>query len=92
MMDMDPKQSVNFPANVGAGPTEVYDRPSNDDQINPIRSLKTSGVHVEQYSDDPDEESKDESIDLQDIKSRLHEIFNYYASFGDRLNTTNLKS
>lgn len=30
--------------------------------------------------------------DLDEVKRRLREIFNYYSSFGDRLNTTNLKS
>ena len=29
---------------------------------------------------------------LDDIKKKLREIFVYYASFGDRLNTQNLKS
>jgi len=30
--------------------------------------------------------------DLDEVKRRLREIFNYYSSFGDRLNTSNLKS
>ena len=30
--------------------------------------------------------------ELQDVKQKLQDIFVYYTSFGDRLNTTNLKS
>ena len=30
--------------------------------------------------------------DLETIKKKLKEIFVYYASYGDRLNTKNLKS
>jgi glycosyltransferase A (GT-A) superfamily protein (DUF2064 family) len=30
--------------------------------------------------------------DLEEIKRRLKEVFIYYASFGDRMNTSNLKS
>lgn len=30
--------------------------------------------------------------DLDDVKKKLREIFNYYASYGDRLNISNLKS
>jgi hypothetical protein len=30
--------------------------------------------------------------DSDDIKRKLKELFNYYASFGDRLNVSNLKS
>lgn len=29
---------------------------------------------------------------MNEVKRRLKEVFNYYASFGDRLNTNNLKS
>ena len=29
---------------------------------------------------------------LEDVKKKLREIFNYYASYGDRLNINNLKS
>mgnify|MGYP000084730075 CR=1 FL=1 len=31
-------------------------------------------------------------VELADVKQKLQDIFIYYASFGDRLNTTNLKS
>lgn len=31
-------------------------------------------------------------MELQEIKKKLHDIFVYYAQFGDRLNTVNLKS
>lgn len=31
-------------------------------------------------------------IDLEDVKKKLKEVFIYYASYGDRLNTQNLKS
>jgi hypothetical protein len=31
-------------------------------------------------------------LDLEDVKKKLKEIFIYYASYGDRLNTQNLKS
>ena len=41
--------------------------------------------HLSQYSNDI-------MNDLDDIKKKLREIFNYYASFGDRLNVSNLKS
>jgi hypothetical protein len=30
--------------------------------------------------------------DLEEIKKQLREVFNYYASYGDRLNVSNLKS
>lgn len=30
--------------------------------------------------------------EVDEIKKRLKELFNYYASFGDRLNVSNLKS
>lgn len=30
--------------------------------------------------------------ELEEVKRRLKEIFNYYSSFGDRLNLMNLKS
>jgi len=31
-------------------------------------------------------------MELEEVKRRLHDIFVYYAQFGDRLNTVNLKS
>ncbi len=30
--------------------------------------------------------------DIEDIKRKLKELFNFYSSFGDRLNVSNLKS
>ena len=30
--------------------------------------------------------------DVGDIKKKLRELFNYYSSYGDRLNVNNLKS
>jgi len=32
------------------------------------------------------------SSNVEDTKKKLREIFSYYASFGDRMNVTNLKS
>jgi hypothetical protein len=32
------------------------------------------------------------SNELDEVKKRLRDIFNYYTSYGDRLNTNNLKS
>ena len=40
----------------------------------------------------PNEAHSAQPPDLGEVKKRLKDIFIYYASFGDRLNTTNLKS
>ena len=31
-------------------------------------------------------------LNLEEVKKKLKDIFIYYASYGDRMNTTNLKS
>jgi hypothetical protein len=33
-----------------------------------------------------------EQLELSDVKKKLNDIFVYYAQFGDRLNTSTLKS
>lgn len=44
-----------------------------------------------QYEADRNQ-TKDKHLELEEVKRKLSEIFTYYAQFGDRLNTTNLKS
>ena len=36
--------------------------------------------------------SNEETSELEEVKKKLKELFNYYASYGDRLNVSNLKS
>ena len=45
---------------------------------------RMDGYYQEQY--------QNVQSDLDEVKKRLREVFNYYSSFGDRLNMNNLKS
>jgi hypothetical protein len=42
--------------------------------------------------EDEDFEIQEKHLELEEVKKKLSEIFTFYAQFGDRLNTTNLKS
>lgn len=35
---------------------------------------------------------QEKQLELEEVKRKLGEIFTFYAQYGDRLNTTNLKS
>lgn len=47
---------------------------------------------MNEYQSQPYQSYSNNTGDIDDIKKKLREIFNYYASYGDRLNISNLKS
>ena len=68
------------------------------------RSYQESDLKIQQpvtnqqsprYYEDPDAHLRQEfaqKLNLEEVKKKLKEVFIYYASYGDRLNTQNLKS
>lgn len=54
----------------------------------PVVHMDNRSPHAEEIPQEP----MPQHFDLQETKRKLKEIFIFYASFGDRLNTTHLKS
>ena len=60
--------------------------------LTPPRVVHMDNQRPEGEADVADEHAAVTQFDLQETKRKLKEIFIFYASFGDRLNTTHLKS
>ena len=60
--------------------------------LTPPSVVHTDGLRPQIAEDVADEHTAVVQFDLQETKRKLKEIFIFYASFGDRLNTTHLKS
>lgn len=93
---MAPPQNQVTPSRMQLEPN-ANDVDQLQDQMNQMDLTPPPEVHMD--NDLPDdimgvaeEHQIPQQFDLQDTKRKLKEIFIFYASFGDRLNTTHLKS
>ena len=59
--------------------------PQDEDDLN-LRKIEDGSEDV------PDERESGNQFNLFETKKKLKEVFTFYASYGDRLNTTHLKS
>ena len=71
----------------------MLDKPSKYNEfLNPADFRQPDDIELRR---DPSKDSLqqiDNKLNLNEVKRKLREVFVYYASFGDRLNTENLKS
>ena len=64
----------------------------NHMDLTPPQKASMEGPRYQRSEDVADEHMNFPQFDLQETKRKLKEIFIFYASYGDRLNTTHLKS